>query len=88
MKGTLTDEWNWGENDKLKVHSRLGGGEPAVTEVQYQKTVPQKYYDNIADHLTKGTPLLVSAESAAKVINVLCAAGRSSQRGGVPVPLA
>ena len=88
MQGTLTDEWNWGENDKLKVYTRLGGGEPAVMEVQYQKTVPQKFYDNIADHLTKGTRLLVSAESAATVINVLCAAERSSKRGGVPVPLA
>ena len=87
MKGTLTDEWNWNADGKLKVLTTLGGNEPTTMEVQYQKTVPQKFYDNIADHLTKGTRLLVSAESAARVINVLCTAERSHQRGGVPLPL-
>ena len=87
MKGTLTDEWNWAEDGKVKVLTTLGGS-PATMEVQYQKTVPQKFYDNIADNLTKGTRLMVSAESAARVINVLCTGERSSQRGGVPLPLA
>ena len=48
-------EWNWGENDKLKVYTRLSGGEVTSMEVQYQKTVPQKYYDAVAD--TRGLVL-------------------------------
>lgn len=88
MKGTLTDEWDWKEDGKVKVLTTLGGGEPTTMEVQYQKTIPQKFYDNIADNLTKGTRLLVSGESAAKVINVLCTAERSHKKGGIPLPLA
>lgn len=87
-KGTLVDEWQWQDTDKLKVYTRLSGGEQAVMEVPYQKTVPQRYYDNLADHFREGTPLLVTGESAARVINVLCTAERSSEQGGVPLPLA
>ena len=87
-KGTLVDEWNWGETDKLKVHTRLSGGEPTVAEVQYQKTAWQKYYDGIAASLCDGAPLLVTPESAAKVINVFSTAERSFAQGGVPLPLA
>ena len=43
---------------------------------------------NLADHFRTGAPLMVSGESAAKVINVLCTAERSSLQGGVPLPLA
>lgn len=87
-KGTLVDEWQWQENDRLKVFTRLSGGEQATMEVPYRKTVPQLYYDNLADHFRTGAPLMVSGESAAKVINVLCTAERSSLQGGVPLPLA
>jgi predicted dehydrogenase len=87
-KGTLVDDWLWGENDKLTVYTRLSGGEQATMEVPYQKTVPQLYYDNLADHFRKGTPLMVSGESAARVIDVLTTAERSSLQGGVPLPLA
>ena len=87
-KGTLVDEWQWQDTDKLKVYTRLSGGEQAVMEVPYRKTVPQLYYDNIADHFRKGTPLAVTGQSAARVIDVLCTAERSSLQGGVPLPLA
>lgn len=87
-KGTLVDDWQWGENDRLRVFTRLSGGEQATMEVPYQKTVPQLYYDNLADHFRQSTPLLVSGESAARVIDVLCTAERSSLQGGVPLPLA
>ncbi|MHB9026327.1 MAG: Gfo/Idh/MocA family protein [Armatimonadota bacterium] len=86
-RGTLIDDWNWKEDSTLKLHSQLSGGERAVTEITYRKTVPQAYYDNIADHLQNGAPLLVSPESAAKNINILCTAERSSRQGGIPLPL-
>jgi scyllo-inositol 2-dehydrogenase (NADP+) len=86
-RGTLVDEWNWGEQDKLKVVTRLSGGEPVTMEIGYQKTVTQRYYDNLAAHLWDGTPLLVTAESAARIINILTTAERSHAQGGVPLPL-
>ena len=86
-KGSLVDEWTWSDQEKLKVHSKLGGLN-VVSDVSYAKGQPQKYYDNIADHLCDGKPLMVSAESAAKVINVFSTAERSFAQGGVPLPLA
>ncbi len=87
-RGTLIDEWNWGENDKLKVNTRLASGDGATMEVGYRKTNTQWFYDNIADHLANGTPLMVSAESAAKVIDIFCTAEQSHAQGGKPLPLA
>lgn len=86
-KGTLIDEWNWGEDAKLEVHTRLSGGEDAVMRVPYHDSSRQEYYDNVADHLCDGKELMVTPESAALVINILETAGRSSQQGGVPLPL-
>ena len=85
--GTLVDEWQFDDKGKLKVHLRLPAGGKGTLEVDYHKARKQAYYDNIAAHLREGKPLLVSAESAAQVINVLCAAHRSHDQGGVPVPL-
>ena len=86
-RGTLVDEWNWGERDKLKVYTRLGGGEEAVTEVTYRKTLSQRYYDNIADSLCTGATPMVTPESAALIINIFNTAERSSAQGGAPLPL-
>lgn len=87
-RGTLHDEWKWGDDGKLKVAFRLSTGDAAEMEVAYRKSPTQAYYDNIAAHMLDGKPLLVSGESAAKVINVLCTAERSSAQGGTPLPLA
>lgn len=87
-RGTLQDEWKWEDTGKMKVSLRLGTGDAAEMEVSYRKSPTQAYYDNIAAHMLDGKPILVSGESAAKVINVLCTAERSSARGGVPLPLA
>ena len=86
-KGSLFDEWGWDEKGKLKVHTRLSGGEFVAMEVDYRRSSWKQYYDNIAAHLLDGAPLLVSAESAAENINVLCTAERSFQQGGLPLPL-
>jgi scyllo-inositol 2-dehydrogenase (NADP+) len=85
-KATLTDEWIW-EDGKAKVFSRLSSGEKATTEVAYGKAANKGFYENLVSHMTEGTPLAVSAESGAQVINVLCTAERSSNAGGAPLPL-
>ena len=87
-RGTLTDEWNWDDNQKVKVLTTLSAGTAASMEVSYHKTVTQRFYDNVADHVENGAPLLVSAESAARNINILCTAERAFAQGGAPLPLA
>ena len=87
-KGTLIDTWAWNDDGKVKVHTHLASGDPAVIEVSYRKTNAQAYWDNIAAHLVERRPLLVTGESAAKVINVLCTAERSAAQGNKPLPLA
>lgn len=86
--GTLTDAWNWGDEHSLKVFSKLTSGEPTTTDVKYHKTEPEKYYRNLVDHIVHGDNLLVTAESAARNINILETAERSHKAGGVPLVLA
>ncbi len=86
-KGALVDEWNWGEKDAMTVYTKLSGGEPATMTLPYVPTVPQKYYDNIADALCDGKQPMVSAESAARIIDVFCTTERSYAQGGTPLPL-
>ncbi len=86
-KGTLTDDWNWGDNGFVRVWTTVGGHRAEV-QVPYVKMPTQAFYDNVAAHLADKTPLLVSADSAARVINVLCAARQSAAQGSMPLPLA
>ena len=85
-QGTLVDSWRWDDAGAVKVFTRAGGFAAEVA-VPYVKSQPQAYYDNIAAHLRDGTPLLVSGESAARVIRLLCAASRSAANGSIPEPL-
>lgn len=87
-KGTWTDDWNWGDDGKATLTSRLSGGEHVESKVAYRKVKPQAWYDNVAAHLLDRTPLHISPESAAKVINILCTAERSAAQGGAPLKLA
>jgi len=57
-------------------------------QVPYAKMWYPKYYENVAAHLRDGAELIVTAQSAANVINILCTAERSSAQGGAPLPLA
>ncbi len=86
-KGTLLDEWSWGSDGACKVHTSVNGF-GAVLSVPYVKRETQEYYNDIAAALTEGKAPMVSGESAALVINVLCTAERSAAQGGVPLPLA
>ena len=40
-----------------------------------------KFYQNIADHLTKGTPLVITPEWARRPIHILDLANRSAKIG-------
>ncbi|MCF7854952.1 MAG: Gfo/Idh/MocA family oxidoreductase [Candidatus Pacebacteria bacterium] len=55
------------------------------TSVPYEESKWDSYYKNVADHLVKGKPLVITPESAARVICVLDAADTSAEKGGVPV---
>jgi scyllo-inositol 2-dehydrogenase (NADP+) len=56
-------------------------------KVHYGKSDWDGFYRNVADHLLLGEPLIVTPESARKVIAVLNLAEESSKQGGVPVKL-
>ena len=71
----------------LTVH-KLIDGRAFTAQVPYVKSDRQTYYGNILAHLRGEQDLLVSGDSAAKVINVLTTAMRSHQKGGVPQKLA
>ncbi len=85
-KGTLVDDWSWSDSGNVRVFTRVSGF-PAEVKIPYVKTNTQAFYDNVAANLVDGTPLAVSGESAARVINVLCAADRSAAQGCVPLAL-
>jgi scyllo-inositol 2-dehydrogenase (NADP+) len=86
-RGSLVDDWNWGENDCMTVYSQLSGGQPVTMTVPYAKTVPQKYYDNIAAALYGEEPIAVTAASSARIIDIFCTAERSHAQGGAVLPL-
>lgn len=87
-KGTLLDDWHWNDDGKLTVHSQLSGGEHVESHITYRPWKSQQWYDNVAAHLLDRSPLHISPESAALVINILCSAERSAGAGSVPVALA
>ena len=75
----------YGESDPIKVVSYARGVRDEMNIAPIEK--PCDFYQNIADHLLKGTPLAVTAESARRVIAVLEAAEKASETGQPqPVP--
>jgi predicted dehydrogenase len=81
-KGTIVDEGKGSLRVTTDVH-----GMAAEMEVKYKQGEWHKYYENIAAHLTKGQPLVVTAESARRVIEVIEYAERSSKaRRSLRVP--
>ena len=75
-KGTIED-WSGGS---LTVYTQVKGY-PAQMEVDYQEGQWPAYYQNIADHLTKGTELAVKPEESARTIAVIECAEKSSKYG-------
>ncbi len=86
--GTYVDKWNWQPEDsgELFIPDPEGGRNPVVKTIPYVKP-PTEYYENLANHLQKGEPLLVKAESAAEIIRVLETAEVSHESGGAPIAL-
>ena len=56
-------------------------GKPVESQINFKKGEHSAYYRNIADHLLKGTELLVKPEEARRVIAVMEAAEESSKKG-------
>jgi hypothetical protein len=65
-----------------------GGAAISETRLPPAAEQPFAFHQNLADHLHLGEPLAVTAASVRQVVAVLEAAQRSSDEGGVPVPLA
>lgn len=56
-------------------------GKTTVTKAKNPKEQWEKYYANIAAHLTKGEPLVITAEWARRPIHILDLANRSAKAG-------
>ena len=87
-KATLRDGWNWsgGHADIYatdKVDEKSG-----TVEYGGEGTAHTRFYENLAGHFQQQTPLLVTPQSAARVIQVLELAFLSHTRGGAPLPIA
>ena len=85
-RATLVDDWNW-QGGSLKVFSDGPDGKIVMEEHSYEAEGVNRpaFFENLADHLDGEAPLLVNAESAARIIRLLELAGISGARGGVPM---
>lgn len=66
------------------AHSKLyqhAEGRFTTTQLSNPKDEGQRYYDNVRDHLVKGTPLVISAEWARRPIHILDLATQSARTG-------
>jgi len=78
-KGAIVDE---GGNFRLRAWVK---GRQWETTFPYEEADHTAYYKNVAEHVTKGKPLVITPESAARVIGVLAAANASVEQDGKPV---
>jgi len=85
---TLQDEWNW-NGGNAKIFSGSGEGDYEIEQIAYEKEGVNlsQYHENLRAHLRDGTPLLVTAESAARVIQIIESAQISHASGGIPISL-
>ncbi len=60
---------------------RHKGGKTVTTKGQNRPSQGQRFYDNIADHLVKGAPLVITAQWARRPIHILDLACKSAQKG-------
>ncbi len=74
------------DDDKFRVVSYRDGMRTDAT-LKYIDSDWHAYYRNIADHLMLGEPLVVTPESARRVIAVIATAEKSSKAGkALPIP--
>jgi scyllo-inositol 2-dehydrogenase (NADP+) len=84
-KGAI-EQKGWDAKDGIHVVSYHDGSKFDGT-VPCQKDDWDGFYRNVADHLLLNEPLLVTPESARKVIAVISLAEKSSAQGGAPIAL-
>ena len=84
--GIEKNTWDWDGKDGLKLVT-FRNGQRVESKIPYAESDWDGFYRNVADHLLIGEPLAVTPESARDVVAVLCLAGQSSAKGGVPLPL-
>jgi scyllo-inositol 2-dehydrogenase (NADP+) len=86
--GTLggIEQKGWDEKEGLTLVSYKDNVK-MESKVPFMKSDWDGFYRNIADHLILGEPLVVTPESARKVIGVISLAEESSRRGGMPIGL-
>jgi predicted dehydrogenase len=83
-KGSIVSE----DGDQRFLVKRIGeDGKEWSTTVSWanQKGDWHAYYRNVCAHIRDGEPLIITAESAGRVISVLDAADTSAEKGGAPV---
>ena len=56
-------------------------GKTVTTEGSARKGEPQRYYKNVADHMVKGTDLVISAEWSRRPIHILDLGDKSARTG-------
>jgi predicted dehydrogenase len=75
-KATHLIEWNSAETFTPQADGRL-----VVERAPTSKSEGHKFYENIAAHLTKGEPLVITAEWARRPIHLLDLAAQSAKAG-------
>ena len=65
----------------IELRERRKNGTSVVTSYPVGERAKNAYYRNVADHLIQGAPLVITAEWARRVIQVLDAACRSAEAG-------
>ena len=78
VTGTKGNFWWDYENHEITVKE---GDTTVVTKGKNPPTQWEKYYANIAVHLVKGTPLIITPQWARRPIHILDLAGRSAKEG-------
>ena len=76
-KGGIEDYWH---ADSFTVYTEHQGY-PAQMKVPYQETTWNKFYKNIAAHLTRGTELAVKPQEARRTIAVMATSEKSAKAG-------
>ncbi len=75
-KGTMVLDWGASE-----IVARDADGNQVTTRYANPKPEGWKFYQNIADHLVKGKPLVITGEWARRPIHILDLAHQSSKKG-------
>ena len=74
-KGSYILDWNQNE------HIRNEAGVVTITKYPNPQAEGWRFYQNVADHLTKGTKLVITGEWARRPIHILDLAGQSAKKG-------